>query len=72
MNSVVFQEQLASVSRRAGHRHFFSGLSDRIRLYSARSRQRRQLASLSPQQLEDVGICEHAARQEAKKYFWQD
>ena len=39
--------------------------------WSARSRQRRHLAGLTPSELEDVGISAKAASVEAAKPFWQ-
>ena len=42
------------------------------RLFSARSRQRRQLRRLSDHQLKDIGISRGEAINEADKPFWLD
>lgn len=42
-----------------------------VRLWRRRSRERAQLAALSPQLLRDIGITPSEARREAEKPFWQ-
>jgi uncharacterized protein YjiS (DUF1127 family) len=42
-----------------------------FRQWVQRSRQRRQLAALTPEQLRDIGITSEAAQREAAKPFWQ-
>lgn len=41
------------------------------RVWYGRARQRRQLKQLSKWQLDDLGISQNQARQEAAKPFWQ-
>jgi len=41
-----------------------------LRLMMARSRQRRQLLSLSDHQLEDIGLTQAQVLEEARKPFW--
>lgn len=60
--------------------HYASRYSDRtfwqravatLRLWSERSRQRRQLAEFTADQLYDIGVTRAAANAEAAKRFWQ-
>lgn len=50
-----------------------SGLSffELVLLWASRARQRRDLAELTAEQLDDVGIARDAAAAEAAKPFWQ-
>ena len=48
-----------------------ANLLELIRLWRSRSRQRRDLAELTLQQLQDAGISVEAARAETAKRFWQ-
>lgn len=41
-----------------------------IGLWRERARQRRKLAEMSPQMLEDIGVSVSAARAEASRPFW--
>ena len=42
-----------------------------VQVWRSRTRQRRHLALLTPEQLEDVGISPEAARYEIAKPFWR-
>ena len=47
-------------------------LVETIQLWSARSRQRRTLKSLSASQLSDIGVCQNALIKEIRKPFWAE
>lgn len=42
-----------------------------VKLWLARSRQRRELASLPAHLLKDIGLCEAQRQQEVSKPFWR-
>ena len=48
-----------------------SKLSKTLGLWGNRIRQRRHLANLSPEHLQDIGIPENSARMETEKPFWR-
>lgn len=43
-----------------------------IRLWAARRRDRRELATLDQHMLDDIGLSARAAQDEASKPFWRD
>ncbi len=43
-----------------------------LSLWRARSRQRRQLAEMSPHMLNDIGLSRYDAMQEYEKPFWRE
>lgn len=46
-------------------------LQGKLALYQRHHRTRRQLKSLSHEQLRDIGITAEQAKLEAKKFFWE-
>lgn len=50
----------------------FKGAIGQVSLWWARASQRRQLAGLSAEQLDDIGISRAAALEEAAKPFWSE
>ena len=44
----------------------------RLRRWRELSRQRRQLARLDEWTLRDIGVSHYEARQEARRWFWDD
>ncbi len=49
----------------------FANLTGIVKTWRERARSRADLASLTPSQLDDIGVTEHQARVEAGKPFWQ-
>lgn len=62
---------LPSVKRKAKCPILFSKLKARLTLYSRNATTRRQLKSLSLDQLQDVGVTPEQAQRESAKYFWE-
>jgi uncharacterized protein YjiS (DUF1127 family) len=50
---------------------FWQHVAGTVRLWDERSRQRRQLAELTDDQLYDIGVTYAEAQAEAAKRFWQ-
>ena len=57
--------------RAATHRHLLLSWIRTIRFWAARQRQRRALAELEDQILDDIGISREQAHREAAKPFWK-
>ncbi len=47
-------------------------VAQRIGRWHELSRQRRQLARLDERTLRDIGVSHYEARQEARRWFWDD
>ncbi|MFT6388678.1 MAG: hypothetical protein ACJAUP_002061 [Cellvibrionaceae bacterium] len=62
---------LPRAKSKAKYPGFLSTLKGRLTLYSRNATTRRQLKSLSLEQLRDVGITPEQAEQEAAKYCWE-
>lgn len=52
--------------------HAYAAVSKTLNVWSARSRDRRQLAALSDRMLDDIGLSRIEVAVEADKFFWQD
>ncbi|MFQ5935894.1 MAG: DUF1127 domain-containing protein [Acidiferrobacterales bacterium] len=50
---------------------FWQRVASTVRLWDERSRQRRQLAEFTDEQLYDIGVTYAEAQAEAAKHFWQ-
>lgn len=55
----------------APRERLLAGWRQRVRLWRARSRQRRALARLDDRLLADIGVSRAAARHETAKPFWR-
>jgi uncharacterized protein YjiS (DUF1127 family) len=69
MKTTVSNGTMASNARKTG---VLAKLGRSIRRWHELGRQRRQLANLDARTLKDLGISHIEARQEARRWFWDD
>ena len=71
--TALFRLLTGDVENKAMHHGMHSDKTwhQRLAFMSARAKQRRQLLSLSAEQLEDIGITHTQMLEEANKPFWQ-
>ena len=66
----IATDRPAAESRRG--KRLFRGIARRFARWRELSRQRAQLARLDERTLRDIGISHYEARQETRRWFWDD